>query len=220
MMKQKIYCIPGLGAKAQIFDYLQLDENKYELVKIDWIEPKKDEPLEKYIQRLIQPIQEEQPILMGVSFGGIVVQEIAKQLPCKKVFVVSSIKSKEEFPNALRYIYQWNLYKAFPSNYLKTMMDWADKYLFVDAAKKKVKLYRKYLVKLSPYYFDWSIRQALEWEGQPSDANVVHIHGTDDHIFPSKYICENVRLIQGGTHAMILTHARELTKIVEQELEK
>lgn len=216
-MKKKIYCIPGLGANSAIFDYLQLDKDKYELIKIDWIEPVQGEDLQEYITRLISPIHFEKPILIGVSFGGMIAQEISNRISCEKVFLISSVKSEKEFPSALRYIYYWNLYKIFPSNYIKKIMNWADKYIFIKAAKKKIDVYKKYMVKLSPYYFDWSIKQALEWKKKECSTNIVHIHGTQDHIFPAKNIRENVQFIKGGTHAMILTHAKEISKMIEKE---
>jgi esterase/lipase len=36
--------------------------------------------------------QKENPVLIGVSFGGILVQEMAKHIDARKVIIISSVK--------------------------------------------------------------------------------------------------------------------------------
>ena len=96
-MKQSIYFIPGLAASSKIFERIHLDHNLYDLNYLEWLEPKKNETLDEYIKRFVALIDKPNAILIGVSFGGIIAQEIAKRIPYQKLVIISSIKSKKEY---------------------------------------------------------------------------------------------------------------------------
>ena len=74
-----IHFISGLGADERVFQFLDLPgiEKKF----IRWIEPGKNESIHSYSLRLIDQIQQnEDLVLVGISFGGMVAQEIASCL--------------------------------------------------------------------------------------------------------------------------------------------
>ena len=56
-------------------------------------------------------------------------------------------------------------------------------------------------------YLKWSIHQIVNWEQTKPIKDVVHIHGTNDLVFPSIYIKKAI-FISKATHAMILTHSK------------
>ena len=85
--------MPGLAASSMVFENIKLDSKKYSLHRIDWIQPKKNESLNAYCFRLSKKIKHDNPILLGVSFGGIIVQELNKIINVKKLIIVSSVKS-------------------------------------------------------------------------------------------------------------------------------
>jgi len=45
-----------------------------------------------------EKITEPDPVLIGLSFGGIMCTEIAKQIPVEKIIIISSIKHSGELP--------------------------------------------------------------------------------------------------------------------------
>ena len=64
--------MPGLAASSKIFDYISLPKEKYELHFLEWLIPESfDESLEHYTKRLLEKVTEPNPVLIGVSFGGI-----------------------------------------------------------------------------------------------------------------------------------------------------
>src|SRR5262245_48050637 len=99
-MKQVIYCISGLGADEKAFSNLRL--NGYELKYIPWLRPHKREKIEEYAKRMSASIQHDSPILLGLSFGGMIGIEIAKQMPLQKLIIVSGIKSTSELPRWMK----------------------------------------------------------------------------------------------------------------------
>lgn len=98
---QKVYYISGLGADKRAFSFLDL--SFCEPVFVDWISPLKKESLKNYALRLRQQINEEHPVVVGVSFGGMLAAEMAKADEQMKVIIIASNKSADEFPAYLRF---------------------------------------------------------------------------------------------------------------------
>ena len=84
-----IYCISGLGADERAFSKLKVDG--YALKVINWLIPEPNETIEHYASRMRAGITEENPVLMGLSFGGMMCTEIAKQIPVSKIIIISNI---------------------------------------------------------------------------------------------------------------------------------
>ncbi|HEX3933463.1 MAG TPA: hypothetical protein VHW43_02210, partial [Puia sp.] len=91
-----VYCISGLGADEHIFDGLDVPGVHWS--HLPWVMPEGDETIEAYAGRMKAGIGEEAPILLGVSFGGMMAIEIAKWRPAAKVIIVSSIRHRRQLP--------------------------------------------------------------------------------------------------------------------------
>ena len=68
------------------------------MILLEWELPLDNESLSEYAQRISKKVTHKNPVLIGVSFGGILVQEMAKFLEVSKVIIISSVKSNLEFP--------------------------------------------------------------------------------------------------------------------------
>ena len=68
------------------------------LIFINWIAPLKKESLESYALRLRNYIPEPRPLIIGISFGGMLVTEMAKADSNIKGIIISSNKTSSEFP--------------------------------------------------------------------------------------------------------------------------
>ena len=104
----------------------------------------------------------------------------------------------------------------FPTTYINSVEDFS-KYAFGDFAKKRVKLYKEYLSVRNSHYLNWAIYNVLNWQQKKTLKNIIHIHGTEDHVFPIKHI-KNCIPIEKGTHVMILNKAKTISKIIVQVL--
>ncbi|REE79958.1 pimeloyl-ACP methyl ester carboxylesterase [Lutibacter oceani] len=215
--KTHIYFVPGLAASSKIFEYLKLPKETFELHFLEWLMPlSENEKIEDYAKRMAQLVREENPVLIGVSFGGIMVQEMSKHLNAKKIILISSVKNRNELPKRLKVIQKTWVYKLFPSKSINNIEDFS-KYAFGDFAKKRVKLYKEYLSVRNSNYLNWAIYNVLHWKQKKTLKNIIHIHGTEDHVFPIKHI-KNCISIDKGTHVMILNKANTISKIITQVL--
>jgi len=211
--KIHIYFMPGLGANSEIFDYLKLPDKKFELHFIEWLVPEAlDETLEHYSKRLIKDIKHPNPVLVGVSFGGIIVQEISKYIDTQKVIIISSIKHLNEIPRRMKFLKATKIYKFFPAKKIAETGDFPV-IGFNTKIRKRIKLYNKYLKVRDENYLKWSIHNIINWNSISNNNEVIHIHGSKDEIFPIKNI-KNCIVVEGGTHVMIINKAKRISSIL------
>lgn len=213
--KTHIYLMPGLAASSKIFEYINLPKERYELHFLSWLIPESiDERIEDYVKRLSKSIEHKNPILIGVSFGGIIVQELSRLIKVKQLILISSIKNHNEFPKRLKLIKITKAYKLFPSKKLSEIEDFSN-FGFINAFKNKSDLYNKYLDIRNKKYLDWALYNVLHWKQNNINQKIYHIHGSNDAIFPIKYI-KNSIVVEGGTHAMIIVKAKKINTILEK----
>ena len=156
-LKTHIYFVPGLAASSKIFEFIELPETKFELHFLEWLIPlSNDESIENYAKRMSDLVTEENPVLVGVSFGGIMVQEISKHINTKKVILISSVKCKNELPKRLKFIQKTKAYKLFPTNSITSLEEFSI-YAFGDFAIKRIQLYKEYLSVRDANYLTWAI---------------------------------------------------------------
>ena len=211
--------MPGLAASSTIFENIKLPEDQFEMYFLEWFLPNDKESIESYAERMNEKILHENPVLIGVSFGGILVQEMAKLMPTKKVIIISSVKSNTEFPSRLKMAKVTKVYKILPTQLLANV-ELLVKYAFgSDIIEKRLKLYEKYLSVRDKKYLDWSIENVLLWHQKIADKNIIHIQGDADEVFPIKNI-QNCIVVKGGTHIMIINKYKwfneNLPKIILQ----
>jgi pimeloyl-ACP methyl ester carboxylesterase len=209
MSKIPVYMMPGLAASSSIFERIVLPE-VFEMVLLEWEIPLDKETLPEYAKRIAQKIQHPNPVLIGVSFGGILVQEMAKFIDTRKVIIISSAKSNLEFPQRMQLAKTTKVYKLLPTNLLTNIESLA-RFSFGTKIDQRLKLYEKFLCIRDKCYLDWAVEQVVLWERTVADKNVIHIHGDADAIFPIKNI-QNCIVVEGGTHIMILNKYKWLNE--------
>ncbi len=210
MSKIQVYFMPGLAASPTIFEMIDLPKEQFEINLLHWFIPTKNESLKSYAKKMSENVHHENAVLIGVSFGGVLVQEMKQFLKVKKVIIISSVKSNTELPRRMKIAKTTKAYKLLPTSLLQDI-ELLTKFAFGDVLKKKLKLYEKYLQMSNKIYLDWAIEQMICWSRISIDKDVVHIHGDADEVFPSKNIKQFI-LVKDGTHAMILSKYRWFNK--------
>ncbi len=210
-----LYCMPGMAASPKIFEFISLPK-PFKIHLLSWIPPLKKEPLTDYAIRMCERVTETNPILLGVSFGGVLVQEMSKYLPGCQVVIVSSIKSKDELPLSMKMAKKTNAHKLLPMQWINNL-DNLSLFVFGEGIKKRLALYQKYLSERNPDYLSWAIDSLVNWDKTEISNNIIHIHGEKDTVFPIKNLSHPFIKIKGG-HAAIITQAhwfnKELSKIL------
>jgi pimeloyl-ACP methyl ester carboxylesterase len=208
MVRSKIhvYLMPGMAANSTIFKNIHLDEDRFEIHRLEWFLPKRGMTLGEYAEAMCDHIRHEDPVLIGVSFGGILVQEMARIIPVKKLIIISSVKNHNELPKRLIFAKYTKIHKLLPTG-LVNNVELLTKYAFGETVNKRLELYEEFLSIRDKYYIDWAIDQMVHWKQKEQHPGLIHIHGDKDAVFPIQYIKDCLQ-VKGGTHIMILNRFR------------
>ncbi len=215
MERIHVFCMPGMAISPQIFEYLSLPK-LYVIHKLEWIIPYENEKLNSYAKRICKKISYPNPILIGVSFGGILVQEISKLISYRKIIIISSVKNKNELPVSMKMSKKTNIHKLLPFQWIKSI-DSLALFAFGDGIKKRIKLYQKYLSFRDPNYLKWAMNSMVNWNQTKSIEGLIHIHGKNDNVFPIKNITGEIYIIDGN-HVIVLTKAIRINKLLSKLL--
>ena len=210
MDKIPVYFMPGLAASPAIFERIALPEDQFEMVFLEWQIPLDGENLQNYAERICEKITHKNPVLIGVSFGGILVQEMSKYIKARKVIIISSVRSNTQFPRRMKVTKALKAYRLIPSDVVNKIQKLA-RFTFSDKVNQRMKLYDKFLSVRDDRYFSWAVRNVILWDRTEIDEKVIHIHGDADEVFPMKYI-KNCIVVKGGTHIMILNKFKWLNE--------
>jgi len=203
----KIFLIPGLGADARIFQYVDLQN--HEVVPVSWIEPEKHDTLSTYAKKLVDYYKiTPGSIVIGNSLGGMLAIEIAKRVALGKAILISSIKTKNEAPMSHIWHKYLPLYKLIPSSWLP-QTGFIIKMVMGKMSTHHQELFVSMLKGTPPNFIKWALGAILHWDNETVPPNVYHIIGDKDKIFPYQRI-KDATVIKGGTHIMIYTKAKEI----------
>jgi len=197
-----VYFMPGMAASPKIFEYIELPKHQFELHYLEWMIPYKNESISDYALRMTKKIKHNNIVLLGVSFGGVLVQEMIKYIEVKKLIIVSSVKSIHELPRHMLLAKITKAYKLVPTQ-LASNIDVLAKYTYGTKVNKRLELYKKYLSVNDSKYLNWAIKNMISWSQENYNPNIIHIHGDNDPVFPIKNI-SNCITIKGGSHIMII----------------
>lgn len=205
---QNIYCISGLGADENVFQNLDLSFAKP--VFIQWIEPAPNDTLATYALRLRkQFIQEENPLILGLSLGGMLAVEMAKAMPSARVVIISSAKTSKEIPFYWKMFRHLPVYQFLPAWSFKNTAGIQQYFLSVNSLEMK-----QYLVvarkKADARFCRWALGAIFKWDNLNAPSNIIHIHGTGDKLLPFKYVKADIPIKNAG-HLMVMENAGEIS---------
>jgi pimeloyl-ACP methyl ester carboxylesterase len=216
---QQIYCLSGLGADQRIFHKLNIPAT--DMQHLDWLLPiERSEELSDYAKRLAANIRHEHPVLMGVSFGGMMAIEIAKLIPVKAVILISSVKSSQELPVWMKVFGKCKAEYLLPSVPLKSIRPLTairpiQNYFLGADTPEAIEIANEFRDNVNPLYLKWSVRQIFNWKNDWSPPKIFHLHGDNDKLFPIARI-KPTHVIRNGGHFMVMSHCEEIGRIVSE----
>lgn len=214
----KIYFIPGLGLDERVIS--NVIKEGLDIETLNWITPLPSESVKSYALRLSESIDTtKEVILIGHSFGGIMAQEISQIMALKKIFLISTVKSREENTLMLKALAPLKIYKLITKQIIKKSFPfWGKSYGYT--VKEEGELFLNMIGDRSNQYLLWAIEAVSKWHRDfEVNVPVIHIHGDQDKTFPIRNIKDVRHVIQGGTHFMVYNRAKEIAKVIRENLE-
>ncbi len=213
-MTKEIYIFSGLGVDERIFQ--RLDFSDFKATFIEWIVPQRNETIEHYATRLMEQIPTSKPTLIGLSFGGMMAIEVAKQIDTEKIILISSVKTWKELPFYYRLAGKLRIHKLVPTRLFKRS-NFFTYWLFDARSSFDKKLLKQILYDTNPIFIKWAIDKVVCWKNQTIIKNIFHIHGARDWVLPLRFVtCD--KIIKSGGHLMTLNRAEEMNEVLHEEL--
>jgi pimeloyl-ACP methyl ester carboxylesterase len=213
-LTKRLYIFCGLGANEKAFR--RLDFSGYDVTFIKWIKPLRKDTVESYALKLIEQITATRPVLIGLSFGGLMAVEAAKHVETEKIILISSAKTKNEIPFYFRAMGKVGMQRLIPYSFLQKPNSITN-FLFGAHTDGDKELLKQMLVSTDLDFLKWALRKITSWNNIHLHPNLFHIHGTTDRILPYRFISCN-HTIENGGHLMVLNRAEEVGRLVRGEL--
>jgi pimeloyl-ACP methyl ester carboxylesterase len=214
MLMKSIYCISGFGADERVFSKLNFGE--YDVRYIPWLMPEHKEKIETYATRMTAAIRHKDPVLMGLSFGGMMAIEMSKLISYEKVIIISSVKTKRELPRWMRWTGLLGLHKIVPLRSFAIIKPLENHNLGIET-KEEMRLVKSYRRHIEQKYTNWAVNQIVNWKNGSAPERMIHIHGGRDHIFPLRNIKADYVIPDGG-HFMIMNRADKINIVLDKIL--
>ena len=210
-VNQNVFVISGLGADDTVFKKLVLPG--YTLVHIQWVTPDNKDTLATYAQKLLPQITEENPIVLGLSLGGMLAVEVGKQIATDKVISLSSITGRSELPLYFKFAGFCRMQKILPLFTFAKGNRFTHWFFGVKAADDK-RILNQVLKDLDRHFLYWALNAILNWDNQVLPSNLLRIHGTNDHVLPQHKKGNYLALIDNGSHLMLLDQSQKVSEVI------
>ena len=211
-----IYWIPGMCADAKIFEPYIKDLSNFQHKVFNWYEPKSlNQDLSSYSDYFVSEIVDENPIIVGVSFGGLVALKMAKKVSFSKIILLSSMANYQAKPFLFKALHKMGLARIVSYLCASNLERFLTFYYGKKYSKQK-KLYDTFLPYRNKKYLFWAFIQNIIWMGKTNlSPNLYSIHGENDEIFP---IGQNHydHLVEKASHVMIVTHQKTIKKQIKE----
>lgn len=206
----KIYCLSGLGVDHRAFS--NFNPTQCELIHVPWIPIHKGEALEDYAKRLFETMNVEgEYYLLGLSFGGMLAQEMTKFKKPKQLFLVSTANSISQINPLLVFVSKLGLHKILPSVFFQwsnVLTEW----VFGAKSKNSKTVLKEILKDTDPVFVRRAISAIMNWKGSDKSP-AKRIHGNKDKLIPK---CKKPDFcVKNGGHLMILEKGVEIAKFVD-----
>lgn len=209
-----IYAIPGFGTTAQLFSNITI--KGAEFIVLNWPAAERGETMQSYAQKFLPQIKTSEPFcLLGVSFGGMLCSELCRLVKPQRTFLISSAKSRGELSWFLRLLRIFPIHKYINESMHRKLAYYSRRVIGFDKAYMP-----EFMIMVNSMrsdYFCRCIPVIINWNRTDAPENVIHLHGSDDRLILHSGVKANYT-IDGGTHAMVVFRADEISKIVDEEI--
>lgn len=207
-----IHLIPGLGAGHRIFDKLLVDAPCRHAH--DWPVMAPGSSLRHFAEALAERIDASRPhVLIGMSMGGMVVQEMAAITNPEQVIIISSWKGPQEMPLPIRSLRGTHPERMLTKEVLKRLMPMIRWQMGV-SGEEELALLDAFMSAHTIEQLKVQVAAVLDWKGLPIPMErLLHIHGDQDRLMPLGAIQKPI-VVPGGTHFMVFSKATEVEAIV------
>lgn len=207
-----IHLIPGLGADHRIFQRLLVDAPH----RFAYDHPRMamGSSLHHFAAALAERIDSRRPhVLIGMSMGGMIAQELALMTRPRGTFLISTWKGPQEMPLPIRSLRGTHPERLVNKALLRRIMPMVRWQMGVQG-EEETALLDHLLKDATIEQLKVQVAAVLAWEGPSKPVtDMVHIHGDSDRLMPLSLI-RDAEVVRGGTHFMVYSRAAAVEAIL------
>ena len=209
----KIYALSGLGADERAFQKLNING---EFIPISWLDPKPEESLSSYANRLSEQIDQSEPfVLLGLSFGGMLASELNKIIKPELTILLSSASTKNELPAYFTVIRKLRLTRILPASCFKPPAWFMNSYFRLKRNQDRA-LVKDIMRDSNPVFIKWAVGAIMNWDNTIVPENVLRIHGDKDRVLINRRLPDSITLGKG--HLIVFDQANKVSEIVNERI--
>lgn len=208
--QKTIYFFSGIGADSSAFNNLVLPG--YRKVHISWIPAEPHETIAHYAGRIKSQIRDKNPYIVGLSFGGIMAVEVAKQIEVSKMVLISSAKTRDDLNKFQCFFMRLGMFRLVPASLLRHTNFITYSYFGAKSSDDKKEV-AHLLGGTDISFFRWALKNIASWDNEEAPARTIQIHGTSDRIIAYRLVDPDYS-IKGGGHLMVFNKADTISKII------
>ena len=209
----KVYLLPGVACDRRLFAGFKLQGLNVEVIEWPVISP--EHSLADIAGMISDRIDRESDhVLVGVSMGGMVAQELAMITRPRKVILISSITGPHEWPPLLHVSRRFRLHNLITD--LTMRSTWPIRQWWNKGDPKIAKVLFDMAVKQTAQQIRYCAGAILRWPGAKYEGELIRIHGDRDTLLPLRFPVDHV--VRGGSHVMMISRPNEIARLVQQEL--
>jgi len=213
----RLVLLPGIGADARLFDAQRQAFPALEVPR--WLAPSDQESLASFGSRMAAGTSASPDLYLGgVSFGGMVALEMARQLRPRAVFLIGSCSSPDQMPTYARFL--GRALRIFPARVSKAPAKMRPllRLKFGVVSSEHEELLFQMLLDTPVSFLKWGCRAILDWKpAGPPPVPVWRIHGAADHLIPASLVRAD-RVVEGAGHLVNLTHPQEVERFIREHV--
>jgi pimeloyl-ACP methyl ester carboxylesterase len=204
-----------MGADHRAFSYLTLPKG-FCPVHINWIPPHNKETLRAYALRLADQIDRSDPfVLIGLSMGGMMAVEIAKQFPPVCTILISSIPVAAHLPRYYKAAVKIKANNLVPLSLVKAAV--RIKYALTSPPSPARRLIYDMLQDGNDQFLKWAMVAVPEWDNDKVPYPFFQIHGTKDKVLPI-HLTHPTHDVPKAGHTLVMSHPATINAILSEIL--
>lgn len=208
-----MYLIPGLGADGRLFGPQK--QAFPHMNVIEWEVPHSGESIADYARRLSEKLPQGPLILGGVSFGGVMAQEIAALRPPNALVLIATLAAPTDLCRPFsfgRFLPAFSL--DFAARLTQACLKIAAPRMGRQCRGVNRQLMAEMLASADPRFLTWARRAVLFW--QPTllpPMPTLRLHGTEDRLLmPGEK--SGIVWIESAGHLVNMTHADQVNAAI------
>jgi len=204
--------LPGVGVDGRLFQPQRELPFPFEVPA--WLPVRPREALPSYAKRFAASLGRAD-LLVGVSFGGILAQEIAPRVKARLVVGIATGRHRRDVPRLIRFaeLVARNIapLTTGPGRLAVQAR------LFGGLAERHARMMVAMMKDASPVFVREAARMVCGWEGADPGCPARFLHGREDLIMRPRTF-EPDEWVEGAGHLVNLTHARRVNAFVRRAL--